>query len=132
MINRSQATVGRNVGSGQVYFAGSRSGDEALEILERHVDLVFLDVKMPNLDGVMTLRQMVQKPGCPPVIIITAQAQADLEKRVRAWEQRHIWKPFDINITAACRGIDMKGESIMEFSLRADEFTGRPLRRQSG
>ncbi|MGI6365674.1 MAG: response regulator [Bacillota bacterium] len=76
------------------------SGDEALEILERqHVDLVFLDVKMPNLDGVMTLRQMVQKPGCPPVIIITAQAQADLEKRVLSMGAKaYLEKPFDINI----------------------------------
>lgn len=76
------------------------SGDEALEILtQQQVDLVFLDVKMPQLDGVMTLKQIVEMQGAPPVIIMTAQAQADLDKRVMGMgAAAYLEKPFDINI----------------------------------
>lgn len=76
------------------------SGDEVIDILDHNqVNLIFLDVKMPNLDGIMTLKKIVERPGCPPVIIITAHAQPDLRKRaMNIGAKAYLEKPFDINI----------------------------------
>ncbi|HBS92771.1 MAG TPA: hypothetical protein DEA85_02025, partial [Firmicutes bacterium] len=60
------------------------SGEEAMEMIrERTVDLVFLDVRMPRLDGVETLREIMQLYAHPPVIVITGQGSPDLAKRVK-------------------------------------------------
>lgn len=76
------------------------SGDEVIEIMEQQqVDLVFLDVKMPRLDGVMALKKITEKPGHPPVIMMTAQGQADLGRRVMSMGAKaYLEKPFDIGI----------------------------------
>lgn len=49
------------------------SGTEALEILShRSFDLIFLDVRMPELSGTEVLRQMRQMGVHSPVVMITA------------------------------------------------------------
>ncbi|MCL5996288.1 MAG: hybrid sensor histidine kinase/response regulator [Chloroflexi bacterium] len=53
-------------------------GAEALQLMRQQpIDLVFLDLKMPNLDGRELLRQMAGDPhlSAIPVIVISAQAQ---------------------------------------------------------
>ena len=43
---------------------------EAMDILqEKHVDLIFLDIKMPKITGIQFLKQL---PNIPKVIIVTA------------------------------------------------------------
>lgn len=76
------------------------SGEEVIEILgHQKVDLVLLDVKMPRLDGVMTLRKILEQPEHPPVIMMTAQGQADLGKRVMDMgATAYLEKPFDVGM----------------------------------
>lgn len=54
------------------------SGKEALEILEHsHTDVVLLDVKMPGMDGIETLRQVrIMKP-LVEVVLLTGHASVD-------------------------------------------------------
>ncbi len=48
------------------------SGQEALALLEREpADLVFLDIKMPGMDGLEVLEKIAEKPGAPPVIMVS-------------------------------------------------------------
>lgn len=48
-------------------------GAEALQILtDRHFDLIFLDVRMPEISGTEVLRQMRQMGVVTPVVMITA------------------------------------------------------------
>ena len=51
----------------------AESGEKGIEMAKRsEYDLVFLDLKMPGLDGVTTLRQMRRIDEDVPVYIITA------------------------------------------------------------
>jgi two-component system nitrogen regulation response regulator NtrX len=48
------------------------SGQEALALLEREpADLVFLDIKMPGMDGLEVLEKIAGKPGTPPIIMVS-------------------------------------------------------------
>ena len=48
-------------------------GAEALAVLDRgKFDLVTLDMRMPDMDGIETLRKMKEKDSTLPVIICTA------------------------------------------------------------
>jgi len=59
------------------------NGQEAIEIINKKpVDIIFLDMHMPVMDGVETLKNIRELNKDTPVIIITAYA-AD-EKRIEA------------------------------------------------
>ena len=73
--------------------AMATNGREALELLSKHaIDLLFLDVQMPELDGFDVLRQM--EGSRPPVtIFVTAYDQY----AIKAFEQHafdYLLKPF--------------------------------------
>lgn len=56
------------------------SGAAALEMFESsnaRIDLVLLDWKMPNMDGVETAKRLAALPSCPPIILVTAYSQED-------------------------------------------------------
>jgi len=58
----------------EVYMASN--GKEALEVVEKiPLDLVILDIKMPEMDGIEALRQIKQKRPDLPVILSTAYGE---------------------------------------------------------
>ncbi len=58
----------------EVYMASN--GREALEIVEKiPLDLVILDIKMPEMDGIEALRQIKEKRPDLPVILSTAYGE---------------------------------------------------------
>ena len=76
----------------------ANSGARAIEKLkEFQVDLILLDIAMPEMNGIETLKQMKTSGACPPVIMITAYK--DAEKVVEAFRSGAydcIFKPFDL------------------------------------
>jgi two-component system OmpR family response regulator len=57
---------------------GVESGYKALELLEGdHFDVVILDVKMPGLGGIETLREMKKKKPLVEVIMLTGHASVE-------------------------------------------------------
>ncbi len=49
------------------------SGVEALQKLESQaVDLVIMDIRMPELDGLETLKRVMESPSRPPIILNSA------------------------------------------------------------
>ena len=76
----------------------AKDGKQAIEkIKENKVDLVLLDMAMPNLNGIETLREM--KKLKPDVSVIMITAYRDAEKVVEAFRLGAydcIFKPFDL------------------------------------
>jgi DNA-binding NtrC family response regulator len=73
-------------------------GREALELMEDHVfDVVVLDVKMPGMDGVETLREAKKVQPLTEVILLTGHASVDSAiegMRLGAFE--YLMKPCEI------------------------------------
>jgi DNA-binding NtrC family response regulator len=58
---------------------GAESGIEALEMLEKSklFDVVLLDVKMPGMDGIETLRQIRAKHPLVEIVLLTGHASVE-------------------------------------------------------
>jgi len=87
----------RSLGGLEVTVASG--GAEALEILKRQpTDLVLLDVMMPGMDGMDTMRAMRDNPATAgiPVVLMTARVQLyDSARRAFPGVRAVISKPFD-------------------------------------
>jgi len=75
------------------------SGQEALEILDyqQNVDVVILDVKMPGMDGIETLKQM--KSAYPLIEVVMLTAHATVESAIegmRFGAFDYLMKPCDM------------------------------------
>ena len=77
----------------------AESGMQALEIAEEfNPQVVLLDVMMPKMDGVETLRQLLEaKPGLS-VIMVTANSDVGTTSKLLALGAAdYIPKPFDLD-----------------------------------
>jgi DNA-binding NtrC family response regulator len=79
--------------------SGVLSGEEALEALKAtSVDVVVLDVKMPGMDGIETLREI--KRSFPLVEVIMLTGHANMEVAIEGMELGafdYLMKPMDID-----------------------------------
>lgn len=73
------------------------NGLEALDIMERkHIDLIVLDVMMPEMDGFELLYQLRSNGFDLPVLIVTAkQALPDKKQGLRLGADDYMVKPVD-------------------------------------
>ena len=61
------------------------SGRKGLELFRReHPDVVVLDLKMPEMDGLTVLRQIHSLDPKKPVIILTGAGTTEAEQQIRA------------------------------------------------
>src|SRR5262245_13168999 len=78
----------------QVFTAGS--GDEVLAVLPRlRPDVIFMDVKMPRMDGVQLLERVKSIDSGVEVVMITAYASLDtVQRAMRFGALDYLVKPF--------------------------------------
>ncbi len=84
--------------------ANGRKGIEAL-LTADDIDLVLMDVMMPELDGYATMNQIRQMPAFAtlPIIAVTARAMpGDKEKSIAAGASDYVTKPVDTDELLAC------------------------------
>lgn len=84
------------LGRFQLEVAVARHGEEALQLLEQHpVDLVFMDIAMPVMDGYTAIRTLKEERHFrPPIIALTAHAmKGDREKCLAAGADDYLAKP---------------------------------------
>jgi CheY-like chemotaxis protein len=81
----------------------ARNGREALEALDRTadgIDLVLMDIMMPEMDGLTAMREIRKRPERKklPIIALTAKAMRDdQEKCLAAGANDYIAKPLDVD-----------------------------------
>jgi CheY-like chemotaxis protein/CHASE3 domain sensor protein len=84
----------------------ARNGREALDVLERQqtagtppVDLVLMDIMMPEMDGLTAMREIRRRPEWKaiPIIALTAKAMKDdQEKCLAAGANDYMAKPLEV------------------------------------
>jgi two-component system, NtrC family, nitrogen regulation response regulator GlnG len=76
----------------------AESGGAALQRLNNdHFDLAFVDIKMPDLDGLSLLSQAREAGLSTPIVIITAQnTMANAIEAMKRGAYDYLTKPFDI------------------------------------
>jgi len=82
----------------------ARSGSEALDVLdtEKNIDVVVLDVKMPGMDGLATLRQI--KAAHPSVHVIMLTGHATMESALEGMKlgaYDYLMKPCNVDLVLA-------------------------------
>ncbi len=80
-----------------------RNGREAIAALEKDegIDLVLMDLMMPEMDGLEATREIRKRPEWAklPIVALTAKAMEDDQQRCReAGANDYIAKPFDLDV----------------------------------
>lgn len=83
----------------QVDVNGVGSGEAALAWLETHdTDVVILDVRMPGMDGVETLREIKKRHPLMEVIMLTGHASMDVAiEGMEMGAFDYLMKPMDMD-----------------------------------
>lgn len=76
----------------------AKDGIEALNcLIEKHIDVVLLDLLMPNRDGFAVLRELQRRDGPPPVIFMTGNGAPDVRDEALALgAHAFLQKPFEL------------------------------------
>lgn len=79
----------------------AESGFKAIRILKsgERIDIVLMDMMMPEMDGFETISEIRQDPGIcnVPIIAVTAKAmKGDREKCLEAGANEYVSKPVDL------------------------------------
>lgn len=78
--------------------ATARDGVEAIDMVKsQHYDIIFLDVRLPDMDGVETFEQVKKIDPKATVIMMSGYTEEELVSRaVREGAYACIYKPFDM------------------------------------
>ncbi len=72
-------TLAKRMKKRKLTAATVNSGEDALKFLSQHpTDVVVLDVKMPSIDGIQTLRKIKQQYPLTEVIMLTGHANMEV------------------------------------------------------
>ena len=92
----------------------AENGYQAIEAVRKtHFDVIFMDIKMPGLNGVQTFREVKKIDPEATVIMMTAYSVEDLVKKaLEEGAYAVIYKPFDIDKVIAIIE-ELLGEKIL-------------------
>lgn len=76
------------------HYMGAASGEEALEVLEGNkIDLIFLSIEMPGMNGYEILEKIKEKYDIP-VVFMTENRNIDVQKTAQYGVEDYLTKPF--------------------------------------
>ena len=71
-------TIIKRLKARKIEVTGAESGEKALELLAaQDIDVIILDVKMPGMDGIETLREIKKRKPLTEVIMLTGHASVE-------------------------------------------------------
>lgn len=110
-----------------IYIANE--GKKALEYMEEHpIDLLLLDINIPNINGLQLAEKIRQKNSDIPILFLTAHSEkAKLLKAIKLQVHGYILKPLDINeLTSSLNDIinylDSQQKPLKNIALRYDFY----------
>ncbi|WP_371498553.1 response regulator transcription factor [Kitasatospora sp. NBC_00374] len=106
--------------------ATATDGYEALEAVERQrPDLVLLDIMMPRMDGLTTVRRMRSRGDAVPVLMLTARdAVGDRVTGLDVGADDYLAKPFELDeLLARVRALLRRNALAAEAAARASVDT---------
>jgi DNA-binding NtrC family response regulator len=111
-------------------YSSERAGDgkQALEKIDKlNPDLVLLDYRMPEMNGIDVLREIRQRKKNLPVIMITAYGTIDVAvEAVKAGADDFVTKPFDSeHLAVVVKKALERSELKQDVEFFADELGGR-------
>jgi DNA-binding NtrC family response regulator len=112
---------------------GAENGEKALEMVKKYLfDLVILDVKMPGIDGIETLREIKKMRPLVEVIMLTGHASVESGiEGMKLGAFDYIMKPTDLDkllekMRQAFDKKDSHDEKIRQATIQ--ELAGHPAR----
>ena len=93
-----------------MHMVSANNGREAIRIVKADpsIDIVLMDIMMPDMDGITTMREIrkLQDKKDLPIIAVTAKAmKGDREKCIEAGAWDYLSKPVDrLHLLAVLRG----------------------------
>ncbi len=92
-------TIVKRLNARKIQAMGAESGARALEILkDNDFDVIVLDVKMPGMDGIETLRHIKQMKPEIEVIMLTGHASVEFGlKGMQLGAFDYVMKPAPLN-----------------------------------
>jgi DNA-binding response OmpR family regulator len=103
-----------------------RSGTEALEALRLgHVDLVLLDLGLPNKDGIDVLREARKLGIRTPIIVMTARDAVDARiEGLDAGADDYLSKPFHLDeLAARIRSLTRRAQGLADNKIEVGELS---------
>jgi len=103
------------------------SGEAALKrIIDEKVDLVYLDIRMPGLTGIETLKRIKEIDRSIEVIMVTAVNDvASAGTAIKLGAKDYVVKPFEVNdILGKTRSIVIKSQAKAIKPMRKEEIIG--------
>ena len=76
----------------------ANDGVEAVNLFNEHsIDLIFMDIQMPNMDGVEACKRIRQQSPKVPIIAVTANIyEADVQNYLQSGFNAHLGKPVEM------------------------------------
>jgi two-component system, cell cycle response regulator len=128
----NRAILGRALHDQGYSVVEAENGRIALEILTaaegRSIDVVLLDIEMPEMDGHETLRRIKAGPGLRELPVIVVSAVDELGSIVRCIEMGaadYLTKPFNASILRARVSTSLASKRLRDLELEYLEQVGR-------
>ncbi len=93
-------------------------GEEALEIVRNNsIDLILLDIMMPNMDGYQFISHLRKESNLPVIMITAKQQEADIIRGFDLGADDYITKPFKL------RELLVRMRAVMRRAPRQEEHS---------